>query len=87
MIIIISLIVIGGLINGAIHESEGLLKSLDKLYGGFYSMASVILCVVAFLLYGKTAMFITLGAFLGSVLVFSLIFSIFYKLMKNMNKD
>ena len=87
MIIIIALIVLGGLINGFIHESSGIIKKLDKLYGGFYTSYTVTLSVIAFVMYGKNAFFITIGAFFGSIIVFSLIFSAFYKLMKNVNKD
>ena len=81
-IYLIFTIIIGGVISAFFHQTKGLINKLDKFIGRLYILVLVASVVVMYLKYGMVDALIIIGLFMLSELVFNLIFSFAFKMMK-----
>lgn len=80
MDVVIIILVVGAFIQSFIHCTRGTIHAFDKLFGGLYSMAFIILTIFSIIKYGIQCLFIMPLVFYGSNLLFTIIFG---KLFKN----
>ena len=81
-IYLIFTVIIGGVISAFFHQTKGLINKLDRLIGSLYILVVVASVAVMYLKYGMVNALIIVGLFMLSELVFNLIFSFAFKMMK-----
>ena len=75
-------VIFGGMITAFIHETKGVIHTLDKLVSGVYIILSIMAGLVMYLRYGLGYTFLLFGLFVGSIFIFSLIFTIAFRKAK-----
>ena len=80
---IITVIIVGALIQSFLHTTRGKVSAFEKMFGGIYSLTFIILTIFSIIKFGFINLLIMPLVFLISNLVFTVAFE---KMFKNMYK-
>ncbi len=80
---IILFIVTGGVVVSLFHQIKDRLGVIEKIIDHIYTSFAIVLMFIGYVNYGGRFIFTTIILYFATALIFSLIFSLAFKLLKN----